>query len=106
MYAQSKSKRASSFHEFAKSTSDAWDIGDDEEEEFMSVASQGLNSKVAMATAAQVIQNHNKLKDQTGEKMHQSESIDESKTNGKVVKSNSEVQLSKSSGKVLFIQVC
>ncbi|XP_032898438.1 TBC1 domain family member 22B isoform X5 [Amblyraja radiata] len=97
MYAQSKSKRASSFHEFAKSTSDAWDIGDDEEEEFMSVASQGLNSKVAMATAAQVIQNHNKLKDQTGEKMHQSESIDESKTNGKVVKSNSEVQLSKSS---------
>ncbi|XP_032898434.1 TBC1 domain family member 22B isoform X1 [Amblyraja radiata] len=100
MYAQSKSKRASSFHEFAKSTSDAWDIGDDEEEEFMSVASQGLNSKVAMATAAQVIQNHNKLKDQTGEKMHQSESIDESKTNGKVVKSNSEVQLSKSSGRI------
>ncbi|XP_059806395.1 TBC1 domain family member 22B-like isoform X1 [Hypanus sabinus] len=98
MYTQSKSKRASSFHEFAKSTSDAWDIGDDEEEEFLSVASQNLNSKVAMATAAQVIQNHNKLKDRPGEKLHQSESIDEAKTNGKVVKSNSEVQLSKSSG--------
>ncbi|XP_059806397.1 TBC1 domain family member 22B-like isoform X3 [Hypanus sabinus] len=97
MYTQSKSKRASSFHEFAKSTSDAWDIGDDEEEEFLSVASQNLNSKVAMATAAQVIQNHNKLKDRPGEKLHQSESIDEAKTNGKVVKSNSEVQLSKSS---------
>ncbi|XP_067863551.1 TBC1 domain family member 22B-like isoform X2 [Heptranchias perlo] len=98
MYAQSKSKRASSFHEFAKSTSDAWDIGDDEEEEFMSFASQSLNSKVAMATAAQVIQNHNKLKEYPGEKMQQSDSIDEAKTNGKMVKSNSEVQLSKSSG--------
>ncbi|XP_067863552.1 TBC1 domain family member 22B-like isoform X3 [Heptranchias perlo] len=97
MYAQSKSKRASSFHEFAKSTSDAWDIGDDEEEEFMSFASQSLNSKVAMATAAQVIQNHNKLKEYPGEKMQQSDSIDEAKTNGKMVKSNSEVQLSKSS---------
>ncbi|XP_067913302.1 TBC1 domain family member 22B-like isoform X3 [Heterodontus francisci] len=97
MYTQSKSKRASSFHEFAKSTSDAWDIGDDEEEEFMSFASQSLNSKVAMATAAQVIQNHNKLKEHPGEKMQQSESIDEVKRNGKVVKSNSEVQLSMSS---------
>ncbi|XP_078098414.1 TBC1 domain family member 22B-like isoform X3 [Mustelus asterias] len=97
MYTQSKSKRASSFHEFAKSTSDAWDIGDDEEEEFTSFASQSLNSKVAMATAAQVIQNHNKLKDSPGEKMQQSESIDEVKRNGKVVKSNSEVQLSVSS---------
>ncbi|XP_041051416.1 TBC1 domain family member 22B isoform X4 [Carcharodon carcharias] len=98
MYAQSKSKRASSFHEFAKSTSDAWDIGDDEEEEFTSFASQSLNSKVAMATAAQVIQNHNKLKESPGEKMQQSESTDEVKRNGKVVKSNSEVQLSVSSG--------
>ncbi|XP_007892457.1 TBC1 domain family member 22B isoform X1 [Callorhinchus milii] len=96
MYAQSKSKRASSFHEFAKSTNDAWDIGDDEEEEFMSFASQSLNSKVAMATAAQVIQNHSKSKEHHGEKTQPLQSTDENKSNGKVIKSNSEAQLSKS----------
>ncbi|XP_061114006.1 TBC1 domain family member 22B isoform X1 [Conger conger] len=33
-----KSKKASSFHEFARSTSDAWDIGDDEDEDFLGAA--------------------------------------------------------------------
>ncbi|CAM9585505.1 unnamed protein product [Bubo scandiacus] len=34
-----KSKKASSFHEFACNTSDAWDIGDDEDEDFSSFSS-------------------------------------------------------------------
>ncbi|XP_035236849.1 TBC1 domain family member 22B isoform X2 [Anguilla anguilla] len=33
-----KSKKASSFHEFARSTNDAWDIGDDEDEDFLAAA--------------------------------------------------------------------
>ncbi|KAG9332719.1 hypothetical protein JZ751_014818 [Albula glossodonta] len=33
-----KSKKASSFHEFARSTNDAWDIGDDEDEDFLGAA--------------------------------------------------------------------
>uniref|UniRef100_U3I2X6 TBC1 domain family member 22B n=1 Tax=Anas platyrhynchos platyrhynchos TaxID=8840 RepID=U3I2X6_ANAPP len=59
-----KSKKASSFHEFARNTSDAWDIGDDEDEDFSSSSSslQTLNSKVAKATAAQVLENHSKLR--------------------------------------------
>ncbi|CAM9138616.1 unnamed protein product [Bubo scandiacus] len=59
-----KSKKASSFHEFACNTSDAWDIGDDEDEDFSSSSSslQTLNSKVAKATAAQVLENHSKLR--------------------------------------------
>uniref|UniRef100_A0A8D0EL91 TBC1 domain family member 22B n=1 Tax=Strix occidentalis caurina TaxID=311401 RepID=A0A8D0EL91_STROC len=59
-----KSKKASSFHEFARNTSDAWDVGDDEDEDFSSSSSslQTLNSKVAKATAAQVLENHSKLR--------------------------------------------
>lgn len=30
-----KSKKASSFHEFARSTNDAWDIDDEEDEDFL-----------------------------------------------------------------------
>ncbi|KAJ8395106.1 hypothetical protein AAFF_G00035620 [Aldrovandia affinis] len=33
-----KTKKASSFHEFARSTNDAWDIGDDEDEDFLGAA--------------------------------------------------------------------
>lgn len=55
-----KNKKASSFHEFARDTSDAWDIGDDEDEDFSSF--QTLNSKVAKATAAQVLENHSRLR--------------------------------------------
>ncbi|CAJ0963134.1 unnamed protein product [Ranitomeya imitator] len=43
-----KSRKASSFHEFARSTSDAWDIDDDESEEILhSVSYQTLGSKIS-----------------------------------------------------------
>uniref|UniRef100_A0A8C8E8X5 Uncharacterized protein n=1 Tax=Otus sunia TaxID=257818 RepID=A0A8C8E8X5_9STRI len=57
-----KIKKASSFHEFVRNTNDVWDIGDDADEDFSSSSSlQTLNSKVAEATAAQVLENHSKL---------------------------------------------
>lgn len=95
-----KSKKASSFHEFARSTSDAWDIGDDEDEEFSSSSSssslQTLNSKVAKATAAQVLENHSKLRVKP-ERCQPA--LSDLPTNCKVIKSSSEAQLSRTSGK-------
>ncbi|XP_071434791.1 TBC1 domain family member 22B isoform X4 [Pithys albifrons albifrons] len=91
-----KSKKASSFHEFARSTSDAWDIGDDEDEDFSSSSSslQTLNSKVAEATAAQVLENHSKLR----VKPERAQSaLSDVSTNCKVIKSSSEAQLSRTS---------
>lgn len=93
-----KSKKASSFLEFARSTSDAWDIGDDEEEEFLGGpppnTPPNLNSKVAVATAAQVIHNYSKVR----EKPEWPQSTERVQANGSVVKSNSAVQLSQPSG--------
>ncbi|NXV73000.1 TB22B protein, partial [Atlantisia rogersi] len=91
-----KSKKASSFHEFARNTSDAWDIGDDEDEDFSSSSSslQTLNSKVAKATAAQVLENHSKLR----VKPERAQSaLSDMPTNCKVIKSSSEAQLSRTS---------
>lgn len=94
-----KSKKASSFHEFARSTSDAWDIGDDEDEDFSSSSSsslQTLNSKVAKAAAAQVLENHSKLRVKP-ERCQPA--LGDLPTNCKVIKSSSEAQLSRTSGK-------
>jgi len=93
-----KSKKASSFHEFARNTSDAWDIGDDEDEDFTSSSSslQTLNSKVAKATAAQVLENHSKLRVKP-ERVQPT--LSDMPTNCKVNKSSSEAQLSRMSGK-------
>lgn len=41
-----KSKKPSSFHEFARSTNDAWDIDDDEEDDGMFSLKQPLSSPV------------------------------------------------------------
>ncbi|ELW51478.1 TBC1 domain family member 22B [Tupaia chinensis] len=57
-----KNKKASSFLQFAQNTSDVSDIGDDEEEDFSTPPFQTLNSKVALVTAAQVLENHSQLK--------------------------------------------
>lgn len=93
-----KSKKASSFHEFARSTSDAWDIGDDEDEDFTSSSSslQTLNSKVAKATAAQVLENHSKMRVKPERTQP---ALSDVPTNCKVNKSSSEAQLSRMSGK-------
>uniref|UniRef100_A0A8C4V2Y9 TBC1 domain family member 22B n=1 Tax=Falco tinnunculus TaxID=100819 RepID=A0A8C4V2Y9_FALTI len=84
-----KSKKASSFHEFARNTSDAWDIGDDEDEDFSSSSSslQTLNSKVAKATAAQVLENHSKLR---AKPERTQSALSDMPTNCKVIKSSSE----------------
>ncbi|KAK1152116.1 TBC1 domain family member 22B-like isoform X2 [Acipenser oxyrinchus oxyrinchus] len=92
-----KSKKASSFLEFARSTNDAWDIGDDEEEEFLGgpppTTPPNLNSKVAVATATQVIHNYSKVR----EKPEWPQSPERVQANGSVVKSNSAAQLSQPS---------
>ncbi|XP_074709844.1 TBC1 domain family member 22B-like [Strix uralensis] len=88
-----KSKKASSFHEFARNTSDAWDVGDDEDEDFSSSSSlQTLNSKVAKATAAQVLENHSKLR---AKPERAQSALSDVPTNCKVIKSSSEAQLSR-----------
>ncbi|XP_069489527.1 TBC1 domain family member 22B [Ambystoma mexicanum] len=86
-----KSKKASSFHEFARSTSDAWDIEDDEDGD--SSPRQTLNSKVAMATAVQVLENHSKQR----EKPEQLLSADDVPSSCKVIKSSSEAHISSNS---------
>ncbi|KAM6453632.1 TBC1 domain family member 22B isoform 3-T3 [Liasis olivaceus] len=85
-----KNKKASSFHEFARDTSDAWDIGDDEDEDFSSF--QTLNSKVAKATAAQVLENHSRLRMKPE---WPQAALSEAPINCKVIKSSSEAQLSR-----------
>ncbi|XP_070601307.1 TBC1 domain family member 22B isoform X2 [Erythrolamprus reginae] len=85
-----KNKKASSFHEFARDTSDAWDIGDDEDEDFSSF--QTLNSKVAKATAAQVLENHSRLRMKPE---WPQAALTDTSINCKVIKSNSEAQLSR-----------
>uniref|UniRef100_A0A8C0A8J8 TBC1 domain family member 22B n=1 Tax=Bos mutus grunniens TaxID=30521 RepID=A0A8C0A8J8_BOSMU len=89
-----KNKKASSFHEFARNTSDAWDIGDDEEEDFSSPAFQTLNSKVALATAAQVLENHSKLRVKPERSQSTTSDVPASY---KVIKSSSDAQLSRNS---------
>ncbi|KAK2113634.1 hypothetical protein P7K49_007900 [Saguinus oedipus] len=89
-----KNKKASSFHEFARNTSDAWDIGDDEEEDFSSPSFQTLNSKVALVTAAQVLENHSKLRVKPERSQSTTSDVP---ANYKVIKSSSDAQLSRNS---------
>ncbi|KAE8623317.1 hypothetical protein XENTR_v10005561 [Xenopus tropicalis] len=68
-----KSRKASSFHEFARNTSDAWDIEDDDDADdddgggdvLYASPYQTLNSRVAEVTAAQVIESHLKLREES-----------------------------------------
>ncbi|XP_074704311.1 uncharacterized protein LOC141933496 [Strix aluco] len=80
--------------EFACNTSVAWDIGDDEDEDFSSSSSslQTLNSKVAKSTAAQVLENHSKLR---AKPEWTQSALSDVPTNCKVIKSSSEAQLSR-----------
>ncbi|KAM9845750.1 TBC1 domain family member 22A [Aulostomus maculatus] len=54
-----KPKKATTFQEFESITSDAWDVGDDDDE-LLAMAAQNLNIKVVMETANKVIENHSK----------------------------------------------
>uniref|UniRef100_A0AAY5ECN9 Rab-GAP TBC domain-containing protein n=1 Tax=Electrophorus electricus TaxID=8005 RepID=A0AAY5ECN9_ELEEL len=53
-----KPKKATTFQEFESITSDAWDVGDDDDE-LLAMAAQNLNIEVVMETANKVIENHN-----------------------------------------------
>uniref|UniRef100_UPI0037E99078 TBC1 domain family member 22A isoform X2 n=1 Tax=Semicossyphus pulcher TaxID=241346 RepID=UPI0037E99078 len=54
-----KPKKATTFQEFESTTSDAWDVGDDDDE-LLAMAAQNLNIEVVMETANKVIENHSK----------------------------------------------
>lgn len=58
-----KPKKATTFQEFESITSDAWDVGDDDDE-LLAMAAQNLNIEVVMETANKVIENHSKLQEQ------------------------------------------
>ncbi|XP_065410864.1 TBC1 domain family member 22A isoform X9 [Chrysemys picta bellii] len=58
-----KLKKVSTFQEFESNTSDAWDLGDDDDE-LLAMAAENLNTDVVMETANKVIQNHSKLQEQ------------------------------------------
>uniref|UniRef100_A0A671KSB5 Rab-GAP TBC domain-containing protein n=1 Tax=Sinocyclocheilus anshuiensis TaxID=1608454 RepID=A0A671KSB5_9TELE len=58
-----KPKKATTFQEFESITSDAWDVGDDDDDELLTMAAQNLNIEVVMETANKVIENHSKLQE-------------------------------------------
>ncbi|XP_030280158.1 TBC1 domain family member 22B isoform X1 [Sparus aurata] len=94
-----KSKKASSFHEFARSTNDAWDIDDEDEEDFLP---SGLHS-----TSTQIQQNqpgdtetgmsHRLAPPRTEAQNLQEEDTEYEHVNGKVVRSSSDAHLNTSS---------
>ncbi|KAK1167056.1 TBC1 domain family member 22A isoform X4 [Acipenser oxyrinchus oxyrinchus] len=58
-----KPKKATTFQEFESITSDAWDVGEDDDE-LLAMAAENLNIEVVMETANKVIENHSKLHEQ------------------------------------------
>ncbi|XP_068955405.1 TBC1 domain family member 22A isoform X2 [Petaurus breviceps papuanus] len=58
-----KPRKVSTFQEFESNTSDAWDVGEDDDE-LLAMAAESLNTEVVMETANQVIQNHSRLQEQ------------------------------------------
>ncbi|XP_022604991.1 TBC1 domain family member 22A isoform X3 [Seriola dumerili] len=76
-----KPKKATTFQEFESITSDAWDVGDDDDE-LLAMAAQNLNIEVVMETANKVIENHSKQQerqrlDDTTELEHREEDTQE-----------------------------
>ncbi|XP_078091658.1 TBC1 domain family member 22A isoform X4 [Mustelus asterias] len=58
-----RTKKVTTFQEFESITSDAWDVGDDDDE-LLAMAAQNLNTDVVMETANKVLQIHSKLQEQ------------------------------------------
>ncbi|XP_015208173.1 TBC1 domain family member 22A isoform X5 [Lepisosteus oculatus] len=71
-----KPKKATTFQEFESITSDAWDVGDDDDE-LLAMAAQNLNIEVVMETANKVIENHSKLQEQQKQQEDTSEKCEE-----------------------------
>ncbi|CAJ1055107.1 TBC1 domain family member 22B isoform X2 [Xyrichtys novacula] len=107
-----KTKKASSFHEFARSTNDAWDIDDEEDEDFLAPASS-LPSGLHSASSQNQPQQNEVSDSETGVSHRPAPHMTEAQTlqeeeedddneicehiNGKVVKSSSDAHLSTSS---------
>uniref|UniRef100_A0A3B3T1J0 TBC1 domain family, member 22a n=1 Tax=Paramormyrops kingsleyae TaxID=1676925 RepID=A0A3B3T1J0_9TELE len=89
-----KPKKATTFQEFESITSDAWDVGDDDDE-LLAMAARNLNIEVVMETANKVIENHSKLqKQQEGVADEEEEEEDEEPSpGGRMVKSLSEAHI-------------
>ncbi|KAM4675635.1 LOW QUALITY PROTEIN: TBC1 domain family member 22A [Discoglossus pictus] len=58
-----KLKKVTTFQEFESNTSDAWDVGEDDDG-LLAMAAENLNTDVVMETAHKVMQNHTKLQEQ------------------------------------------
>ncbi|MCJ8743260.1 hypothetical protein PDJAM_G00091860 [Pangasius djambal] len=65
-----KPKKATTFQEFESITSDAWDVGDDDDE-LLAMAAQNLNIEVVMETANKVIENHSKLQERRQQQLEE-----------------------------------
>ncbi|KAM8829673.1 TBC1 domain family member 22B isoform 2-T2 [Synchiropus picturatus] len=100
-----KSKKASSFHEFARSTNDAWDIEDEEDEDFLGnpASSTSLPSGLHSASIVSSYNQHNSedlvparldIPTTEGDILQDVQEEECRYVNGKVVKSSSEVHLS------------
>ncbi|XP_037102321.1 TBC1 domain family member 22B [Syngnathus acus] len=91
-----KSKKTSSFHEFARSTNDAWDIDDDDEEEDF-LGGPALCSSFPSGLRSALTQKQDAAGDtQSGISHTTEEDTEHELANSKVVKSNSEIHLTTS----------
>uniref|UniRef100_A0A8C5PDG0 TBC1 domain family member 22A n=2 Tax=Leptobrachium leishanense TaxID=445787 RepID=A0A8C5PDG0_9ANUR len=102
-----KLKKVTTFQEFENNTSDAWDVGEDDDE-LMAMAAESLNTEVVMQTAHRVIENHTKLQEQnkiqetTQQLEERPAPVEEPPSSvgndNKIVKSASESQIPSSTG--------
>ncbi|XP_030628204.1 TBC1 domain family member 22A isoform X3 [Chanos chanos] len=86
-----KPKKATTFQEFESITSDAWDVGDDDDE-LLAMAAQNLNIEVVMETANKVIENHSKLQEKQQQRQRQQEETHPG-SDCRLVKSQSEAPI-------------
>ncbi|XP_077324637.1 TBC1 domain family member 22A isoform X1 [Lithobates pipiens] len=107
-----KLKKITTFQEFESNTSDAWDVGEDDDE-LLAMAAENLNTEVVLETANKVIQNHTKLQEQNkfqeikqlGDRPMAPEELTSNVTSdNKIVKSASESQIPRSSGEKHSLQ--
>ncbi|XP_041655031.1 TBC1 domain family member 22B isoform X2 [Cheilinus undulatus] len=102
-----KTKKASSFHEFARSTNDAWDIDDEEDEDFLAPASSLPSGLPSASSHTQSEADHPESRvshrqappRKDAQTLQEEEEEDEEEFehfNGKVVKSSSDAHLSTS----------
>ncbi|KAL2102261.1 hypothetical protein ACEWY4_001429 [Coilia grayii] len=86
-----KPKKATTFQEFESITSDAWDVGDDDDE-LLAMAAQNLNIEVVMETANKVIENHSKLQERQQQQQLQLDEVFEPDTKEEEEEQEGEVQ--------------